>query len=408
MIKTDDLRDRIREQLADLIAIRRDLHAHPELAYQETRTSEVVKRELARAGIEFTAGLAGGTGVLAHLAGGGGSKKDCTIGLRADMDALPIQEENEVGYRSQNDGVMHACGHDGHTTILLGAARVLASISQSRGGLPRPVTLLFQPAEEGGAGAEKMVADGCLDGSILGPPIGRMFALHGWPREPLGMVGTRPGPMMAAADAFDLVIRGVACHAAWPHVGRDCVVAAAAVVTALQTISSRNVPPLESVVVSVTRIQAGTTYNILPSEARLAGTLRTLEPQIRRLAEQRLGEIAKGVAEAYGCRAELDFQKGYPPTVNHPEAVEIFRAVATQALGPDRVIDVEQPVMGGEDFAFYGQVVPSCFFILGLVPEGGSGMAELHQPTFDFNDDAIATGVEMFCRLALREREKGP
>ncbi len=396
-VDAEHLRRLIREELADLIAIRHDLHAHPELGYEEKRTSGIVQEQLGLAGVEFKAGLAGGTGVLASLRG----EADEAVGLRADMDALPLQEASTIEYRSRHDGVMHACGHDGHTTMLIGAARVLAKVARE-GALPRPVTLVFQPAEEGGAGGRRMVQDGCLDGSVLGPPVGQMFGLHGWPRVPLGKVGSRIGPMMAAADAFDITVKGKGCHAAWPHTGHDPVVAGAAVVSALQTICSRNVGPLDSVVVSITQFHAGTTHNIIASEAFLAGTVRTLEPQVQDLAERRLGEIATGVAAAHGCRAEVQYRRGYPPTINHPEAVEVFRGVATQALGPERVVDVDLPVMGGEDFAFYGQVVPACFFVLGTMPPGATEYAELHQPTYNFNDDAISTGIEMHCRLALR------
>jgi amidohydrolase len=393
---TDRLHELIAQELPDLVGIRHDLHAHPELGYQEKRTSGVVQRELAGADVTLKGGLAGGTGVLGHLPG----RAEKAIGLRADMDALPIQEAADREYRSRHDGVMHACGHDGHTTMLIGAARVLAKIARE-GGLPRPVTFVFQPAEEGGAGAQKMVEDGCLDGSLLGPPVEHMFGLHGWPRVPLGTVGTRPGPMMAAADAFNITVRGTACHAAWPQVGQDPVVAAAAMVTSLQTICSRNVGALDSVVVSVTQVHGGTTYNIIPADVDLGGTVRTLKAEVRDLAEKRLAEVAEAVAAAHGCRAEVDYRRGYPTTVNDPQAAAIFNEVAAEALGDHRVIEVEQPVMGGEDFTFYGKVVPACFFVLGLIPDGGS-IAELHQPTFDFNDDAIATGVEMFCRLALR------
>ncbi len=355
-----------------------------------------MQRELSQAGIEFKKGLARGTCVMAHLPGDG----DKAICLRADMDALPIQEANNVAYCSQNAGRMHACGHDGHTTILIGTARVLAKLAND-GGLPRPVSFVFQPAEEGGAGAKKMVQDGVLDGTVLGPPVEHMFGLHGWPRVPLGLVGTREGPMMAASDEFDLTVQGVGCHAAWPHVGRDPIVAAAAIVSAFQTIPSRSAPPLEALVISVTKIRGGTAYNIIPGEVHLSGTVRTLNEEIQVLAEQRIQSVASAVAEAHGCQAAVDYSRGYPCTVNHPDAVNVFNTVARRALGAERVIDVPQPVMGGEDFAFYGQRVPACFFVLGLVPDGGT-MAELHQPTFNFNDDAIATGVEMFCQLALR------
>lgn len=391
------LRDLIREELSDLVAIRHDLHAHPELAYREQRTSGVVQEQLAKAGVEIRAGLAGGTGVLGHLPGRHGD----AIGLRADMDALPIQEANDLEYRSTCDGVMHACGHDGHTTILIGTARVLARVARN-GGLPRPVTFVFQPAEEGGAGAEKMVRDGCLDGRVLGPPVKEMFGLHGWPRIPLGTVGSRPGPMMAAADSFDITITGVGTHAAWPHIGYDPIVAASAVVGALQTIASRNIQALEPVVVSVTQFHAGTTYNIIGDTATLAGTVRTLSPAVQDHAERRLTEIATSVAAGYGCSAEVDYHRGYPPTVNDAGAVETFRSVAEQAFGAGHVVEIEHPVMGGEDFAYYARKVPACFFVLGLIPPGAGNVPDLHQALFNFNDDAIAQGIEMFCRLALR------
>jgi amidohydrolase len=402
-IDTARLQALIKAELPGLIRIRRDLHAHPELGYEERRTSDLVQRELRGARIEHRAGLAGGTGVLAHLPGSRHGGAAAAIGLRADMDALPIDEETDLPYRSTCKGVMHACGHDGHTAILLGAARVLAQLA-AEGALPRPVTFVFQPAEEGGAGAARMIEDGCLDGSRLGPPIDHMFGLHGWPRVPLGVVGTRPGIMLAAADHWDLCFRGTGSHAAFPHIGNDVIVAAAALVGAAQTICSRNVSPLDSVVVSVTRFDAGTTYNVLPGAANLSGTVRTLLPATRDLAERRLGEIARGIAAAHGCTAEFDYRRGYPPTVNDAELVEAFSDVAQGGLGKDGFTELPQPVMGAEDFAFYGQAVPACFFILGLVPPGAdpAEVPQLHQPTFDFNDDAIATGVEMFVRLAVR------
>ncbi len=323
-VSTEQLRTLIQQELPDLIAIRRDLHAHPELAYDEKRTSGVVQRELAQAGIEFKAGLARGTGVLAHLPGNGQK----AMGLRADMDALPIQEANGFEYRSQNEGRMHACGHDGHTAILIGTARVLAKLASAGGGLPRPVSFVFQPAEEGGAGAKRMVEDGVLDGTVLGPPVEHMFGLHGWPRVPLGLVGTREGPMMAASDEFDLTVKGVGCHAAWPHVGRDPIVAAAAIVSAFQTIPSRSTPPLEALVISVTKIRGGTAYNIIPGEVHLSWTVRTLNEEIRVLAEQRMQRIAGAVAEAHGCESDFQFRRGYPTTVNHPDAVNVFNASA--------------------------------------------------------------------------------
>lgn len=406
--RTEQLRQLIAQEAPDLVAIRRDLHAHPEIGYEEQRTSQVVQRELKKSGIDFVANLAGGTGVMAHIPGGGdrvqrSETRGQAIGLRADMDALPILEETGLPYASTVSGKMHACGHDGHTTILIGAARVLAKVAQqSPNTLPRPISFVFQPAEEGGAGGLKMVQEGCLTGNIIGPPIANMFGLHGWPRLPLGTVGTRVGPLLAASDRFDIVVKGVGAHAAFPHVARDPVVAAAAIVNSLQTIASRNVDPLASVVVSVTMLNAGSAYNVIPSQAKISGTVRTLTPDVLQLAQRRIDEIATSTAKAYGCEAMFEYRLGYPVTRNDAGAVEIFNSVARGTLGEPNVVNLPNPVMGGEDFAFYCQEAPSCFFVLGLIPPGKKSIPDLHQPTFDFNDDAIAIGVEMFCRLALR------
>jgi len=408
-VAPDRLRQIIAEELPDLVAIRRDLHAHPEIGYEEHRTSLVVQRELKSAEIEFKMGLAGGTGVMAHIpaqrSAGGGQQSDnrfAAIGLRADMDALPIQEETGASYASTIPGKMHACGHDGHTAILIGAARVLSKLARGGASLPRPVSFVFQPAEEGGAGGQKMVQEGCLEGRIIGPPIANMFGLHGWPRLPQGVVGTRVGPLLAASDRFDIFIKGVGSHAAFPHVSKDPVVAAAAIVSALQTIASRNVDPLGSVVVSVTMLNCGSAYNVIPSRAQVSGTVRSLTPEVQQLTQRRIDEIVSGIAKAYGCEAKFEYRLGYPVTRNDASAVETFNKVASQAVGEQRVVDLPSPVMGGEDFAFYCEKVPSCFFVLGLIPPGKKSVPDLHQPDFDFNDDAIATGVEMFCRLALR------
>jgi amidohydrolase len=394
-VTTDRLRHMIQEELPDLIAIRHDLHAHPELGYEERRTSGVVQGELEAAGIDFVAGLARGTGVLGHLPG----RAEHGIGLRADMDALPIVEQSGVDYASTHPGRMHACGHDGHTTILIGAARVLARLERE-GALPSPVTFVFQPAEEGGAGGRRMVEDGCLSGSVLGAPIRCMFGLHGWPQIRVGTISTRPGPMLAAADHIELEVRGTGAHAAYPHQSRDPLLAAAAIVTAVQQIASRNVDPLDSIVVSITGFHAGTTYNIIAEEARLMGTVRTLCEETRVMAEERLRQVVSSTATAFGCEAHLEYNRGYPVTRNDPGLVEVVQRTAA-TLGEDRYEDLPVPVMGGEDFSFYGQEVPACFFALGLLPHGRARMPQLHQPTFDFNDHAIPTGVEMFVRLAL-------
>jgi len=310
-----------------LIDIRHDLHRHPELAYEETRTSEVVQRELAAAGVAFVGGLAGGTGVLAHIPGGDGSP----LALRADMDALPIVEQTGLPYASETEGRMHACGHDGHTTILIGVARELAKASQA-GTLGRPVTLVFQPAEEGGAGAKRMLDDGCLDGSIIGPAVERIFGLHGWPALPLGVLASRSGPILACADGFEIRITGRGGHAAMPHLCVDPIAAAAAVIQSAQHIVSRRVDPIMGGVLSITRIEGGTTHNIIPESVYLQGTTRFLDPEAGIALHEGFDKIVSGVAAAHGCTAEIDWQDGYPITYNAPEAYDYWDTVTAEAF----------------------------------------------------------------------------
>ncbi len=393
---SERLRALIADELPRLVALRHDLHMHPEIGYEEHRTAGVVVRELADAGVSHVAGLAGGTGVLGHLAG----RAPRAVALRADMDALPIVERSGRAYASRTPGRMHACGHDGHTAILLGTARVLARLA-AQNPLPHPVTFLFQPAEEGGAGAKRMVADGALDGTRLGPPVQMAFGLHGWPDLPIGTVATRRGAMMAASDRFEIHISGRGAHAAWPHRSADPILCASALVLSLQSVVSRNVNPLESAVVSITILEAGSAFNVIPDQAALRGTLRSLSEETRCLLEERVAAIAAGIAAAHGCTARCDFQRGYPVTVNHDDAVERFERTARAALGDACVARLAAPVMGGEDFAYYGERVPACFWALGIAPAGGTS-PQLHAPDFDFNDDAIATGVELMCELALR------
>ncbi len=391
----------IAEEEPRLRAIRHDLHAHPELGYQEQRTSQAVQRELSRLGVAFKAGLAGGTGVVGHLpasvtaAPGGAGAGETAVGLRADMDALPIAERTGAPYASRYPGVMHACGHDGHTAILLGVAGVLSRIDR-----PRPVTLVFQPAEEGGAGGERLCREGLLRGGIIGPPIARMYGLHGWPDLALGRVATRPGPLLASTDEFRVCVRGTQAHAAFPQHARDPVVSAAACISALQTIVSRNVAPHDAAVVSVCTVNAGTASNVIPEEAVFGGTVRALRAATRDLLRARLIEIVRGVCAAHGCTAEVEWHEGYPVTHNDPAATEAWFGTARAALGEEAVGLVEHPTMGGEDFAFYAREVPSVFFYLGLRPPDRDRVPTLHQPDFDFDDRAIPTGVELFVRLA--------
>jgi len=386
----------IERDLPGLIELRRDLHAHPELGYAEHRTAEVIRAKLTEIGVEFRGGLAGGTGTLAFLPGNGAE----TIALRADIDALPIEEESEAPWSSVHPGCMHACGHDGHTTILLGAASVLAQIAREAP-LPNPVTFLFQPAEEGGAGGKRMVEEGCLTGEVIGTPVTRIYGLHGWPQMPLGTVGSRPGAMLAAADKFTVTLRGLGGHAAQPHMTRDPIVAGSAIVQTLQSITSRSVDPFDPVVVSVTQFHAGTTHNIIPERATISGTVRTLREETRRLVIERIQCIARSTASAFGCEADLDYHDGYPVTLNDPHVTRTFEQVARRTFGDARVLPVPAPSMGGEDFSYYGQHVPACFFLLGLQPDNQPPLPLLHHPRFDFPDAAIPTGIEAFVRLAL-------
>jgi amidohydrolase len=396
----DGLRELVADCVPHAVGIRRDLHAHPELMYEEERTSRVVREELERLGVEHIGGLAGGTGVLAHLPATtpDGAERP-SVALRADMDALPIEERTGLDYASTNPGRMHACGHDGHTATLLCAVNALTKIDRR----PNPITFLFQPAEEGGAGGERMCADGAMDGSRLGTRVGRVFGLHGWPSLEIGHVATKPGPLLAATDDFTVRIIGGQAHAAMPHTGVDPIVAGAHVVAALQTIASRTVDPLDSVVCTVGRFEGGTANNVIPESIELAGTVRTLRAETRELAERRFREIVELTSQAHGCSARIHWKRGYPVTDNHPEAVALFDRLAREAFGSERVERTPEPFMGGEDFAFYGAFAPACFFLLGLQRPGDANPARLHTPEFDFNDEAMPVGAEMFCRLALED-----
>ena len=393
------LRELIHQELPGVIAIRHDLHAHPELAYQEHRTARVVAEELTRLGIQHITGLAGGTGILGYLPATVPTPTSLptSIALRADMDALPIEESTGVPYSSTVKGIMHACGHDGHTANLLGVARVLSKLKHR----PNPVHLIFQPAEEGGGGGDRMCKEGCLDGSRLGPAVKRIYGLHGWPQYELGVVGSRPGPLLASTDNFWVTMSGEQSHAAYPHLSRDPIVAGSAAILALQTIASRNISPLDAVVVSVTQIQGGTATNIIPRSIEFGGTVRTLRAETRTMARDRLIEIVEMTARAHGCHANVDYEPGYPVTHNDPETTERFMTNARAALGEERVVLVDHPTMGGEDFSYYGHHVPACFFVLGVRSKGTQRCPSLHQPEYNFNDDALETGIEVMVRLTL-------
>jgi len=385
----------IKRELPSLVAVRRDLHANPEIGLCETRTSQTIQDELTSLGIQFEAGLGGGTGVLAHLPGAG----DNTVGLRADIDALPITEATGLSYASTRPGVMHACGHDGHTTILLGVARVLAELAKTER-LPRPVTLLFQPAEENLGGATHMIRDGCLTGRI-GSPIKEIYGLHGWPWLPVGTVGVRNGAALAATDYFSISVHGRGAHAACPHLSNDPIVAVAGVINALQTVVSRNTDPIDAVVLSICVVHAGHAFNVIPQECKIEGTIRTLDCTVRAHTIKRIEEIAQHGASMHGCTVTTEIVSGCPATINHPTATDFVRHAATQMVGT-QLVELAAPFMGGEDFAYYGQHIPASFFMLGLQDPNRPTMPGLHHPGFDFNDDAIAIGIEAMCRIALK------
>jgi len=397
MPKLDEL---IEADLPHITEIRHDIHAHPELGYEERRTSEVVQRELTACGVQFKAGLAKGTGVLGYLPATKPASR--TIALRADMDALPIEENTQASYTSTKQGVMHACGHDGHTSILIGVARALSKVEER----PNNILFLFQPAEEGGAGGRAMCEDGALDGSVLGTRADLVFGLHGNPYLRVGQVGTREGAMMASTDEFRIHVRGRGGHAAMPHTVIDPVVIGSHIIVALQTIASRGLDPLDSIVVSIPKFHAGTAHNVIPDTAELHGTLRTLRPETRAFGERRIHEIATDVARALGAVADVQFVQGYPVTCNERTATAHFRQIMRDTFRDALTPDVP-PVMGGEDFSFYGEHAPACFYWLGIMPPGQSSYPNLHSPEFDFNDAALETGIRAMTALALSQVDGG-
>lgn len=376
----------------ELSAIRQDIHAHPELGFQEHRTSDIVARSLTALGYEVHRNI-GRTGVVGLL---DGKRNDSglSVGLRADMDALPILEQGTAPYASTNVGVMHACGHDGHTAVLLGAARYLAETRNFNGRL----VLIFQPAEEGLGGAQAMLDDGLFDRF----PCDAVYGLHNWPGLPAGVIGVNPGPMMAAADHFEIDIEGRGGHGAHAYQTNDPVVIAAQLITALQTIVSRNVPAPESAVVTVAAVNAGNlqAMNVIPREARMVGTVRTFSPVIQEQVIQRMQEVVDGIAAAFKARIELRYHRLFPATVNTPEHAHFVADVATELFGADMVVPNLTPSMGSEDFSFMLQQRPGAYFRLG---QGGAEKGHvLHNAAFDFNDAVIPVGSAMFSRLVER------
>jgi amidohydrolase len=381
--------DRIRAYQAELKAIRQDIHAHPELAFVESRTSTMVAEKLEGWGIEVHRGLAK-TGVVGIVKG----KKNASgrgIGLRADMDCLPMHETGTVPYRSRHDGRMHACGHDGHTTMLLGAARYLAETRNFDG----TAYLIFQPAEESGGGGQVMVKEGLFERF----PANEVYALHNWPGLPPGKIAVGTGPMMAATDEIQIVVRGRGGHAAMPHLVVDPVVASAHVISALQTIASRNVSPTDAVVVSIASMQTSQVgaFNVIPDFVKLVGTVRSFRPETRELAEKRVREIAGKVAEAFGARAEIDYRRGYPATVNSAHQAGFAARVGERVFGRGNVVTDPEPTMGGEDFSYMLLERPGAYVFLGQ--GGGPSGCFLHNPGYDFNDEVIPLGAGYLAAL---------
>ena len=371
-------------------SLRRDFHAHPELGFHEVRTSGIVAQELNKLGLEFNTGIAG-TGVVALLEG---AKPGPVILVRADMDALPILEETGAAYASQNPGVMHACGHDGHTAILLTVAKMLLA---HRDELAGTVKFMFQPAEEGMGGAEKMIEGGVLDN----PKVDRVLGLHVWNEQPVGWFGISNGPMMAGAEIFKIKVEGKGGHGAAPHLGIDPVLAAAQIISALQGIVARNVAPLQTAVVSVCTIHGGEAFNVVPPAVEMTGTIRTFEPDVRIRVLQRFEETVLGVAKAMGCRATIDLERLTPATVNHPETALSIQIIARQ-LFPDADIESANYItMGSEDFAFLLEKVPGCFFFVGSAnPEKGLDAGH-HHPKFDFDEIALPQAAALMAAAVI-------
>jgi len=380
--------NRVAELQPDVMAWRRDLHAHPETMYDVHRTAAFVADRLREFGCDEVVTGLGRTGVVGVIKGrrGGAPHGLRGIGLRADMDALPIHEETGLPYQSKHPGKMHACGHDGHTAMLLGAARYLAETRNFAG----DAVLIFQPAEEGGAGAAAMISDGLMERF----PIDQVFGMHNAPGLPLGSFAIRPGSMMASMDQLKISIEGKGSHAAMPHRGVDPLVAGAQLVMALQTIVSRSVDPLESAVISICSFHAGHTTNVIPQTAELLGTIRLLKPEIRELVQRRIQEVVTGVSQQTGARINLAYMRGYPVLVNHAEQTQVAARVAADVAGTANVVADAKPIMAAEDFAYMLEARPGAFIFV-----GNGDSAELHHPAYNFNDEAIVYGTSYWIKL---------
>jgi hippurate hydrolase len=378
---------------SEIQQIRRDLHAHPELCYEEQRTSDVVAAKLTEWGIPVIRGL-GITGVVGVIKNGTSRR---AIGLRADMDALPMQEVNTFAHASRHPGKMHACGHDGHTAMLLGAAKHLAENRNFDG----TVYLVFQPAEEGGAGAKRMIEDGLFEQC----PMDAIYGMHNWPGIPSGHMSVAPGPLMASSNEFYLTVKGKGGHAAQPHKCIDPVLIGVQIAQSWQTIVSRRTSPLDTAVLSLTQFHAGTATNVIPDEAKLAGTVRTLSGTVLDMIEKQMEQIAVNTAAAFGAEVEFKFRRNYPPLINHPEATRFAVEVMKTVVGADKVDDQVEPSMAAEDFAYFLQAKPGCYIFIGNGEgdhrDGGHGLGPcvLHNGSYDFNDNLLPVGASFWVKL---------
>ncbi len=369
--------------------LRRDIHAHPELGFEESRTSDIIAAQLTQMGCDEVHRGIGKTGVVGVIRSGSSRR---SIGLRADMDALPIQEQNAFAHRSQVDGRMHACGHDGHTAMLLGAARQLAATRNFDG----QVNLVFQPAEEGLGGATSMLADGLFERF----PCDAIYGMHNMTSLPLGRFSIRPGPMMAGGAFFDITVHGQGAHGAKPHLGIDPIFVACQIVCALQGIVSRNVDATEAAVLSVTRIAGGDAYNVMPDRATIGGTVRAFNSSTMSFMENSMRRIAHGVAKGFGARVDVDFRVQFAPLVNDAGEADFMGDVAAAIVGEENVERDRPLVMASEDFGFLLQACPGAFMFIGNAGPDGTGASPVHTPTYDFNDDALPLGVALYVRLA--------
>jgi len=371
----------------EIIANRRDFHMYPELGFKEHRTAKIIEDKLRSYGIEVKTGI-GKTGVIGDLQGRGSGK---TIALRADMDALPIQETGDAPYKSQTAGIMHACGHDGHIAMLLGSAKILSQIKDRLNG---NIRFIFQPAEEGEGGARYMIADGCLNN------VDEIYGMHLWNYQPYGEIGVKSGSIMAAADIFDVIIKGVGGHGAMPQGTVDAIVVASVLIMSLQTIVSRNTDPLQSTVITVGEISGGHGFNVIADEVKLRGTVRAMTEENRLMIKTRMQEMVDGVAKSTGAIIEMDYQEGYPPTVNDDNATQFVASVANKIISNGTT----EPylTMGAEDFSYYLQKIPGCFFFIGSAPSNAEPIVVPHHCShFDIDERALLVGTSVFVQLIL-------